>query len=164
MPRKKEKRQRLTAEADALLRDYLYHPEAERMRQYIQHGTITTYDHALEVARRCYRRSQGRRVDTESLTVAAFLHDLYLYDWHEPDSSHRLHGFHHARRAADNARRIFGISDEIYAMIDSHMWPLNLTRLPRSREAWILTLTDKEVSLTETLSGFWHRVFPRRDT
>ena len=41
-------------------------------------------------------------------------------------------------------------------MIRSHMWPLNPERVPRSKEAWIVCVADKLVSLHETL-------FRRRD-
>ena len=47
---------------------------------------------------------------------------------------------------------MFGISDAEAAMIFSHMWPLNLTRLPKTREAWVLTLADKKISFLETLT------------
>jgi uncharacterized protein len=72
------------------------------------------------------------------------LHDFYLYDWHcADDGSHRRHGFHHARRARDNAVREFAVDIRIQSAIDSHMWPLNPLRIPRSREAWILWVADK---------------------
>ena len=141
-----------------VLSDYLSHPAALEMKKYIQHGDISTYDHALSVAILCYKISyRKKRVDTELLTRAAFLHDLYLYDWHDPDPSHKWHGFHHARRAADNAVGIFGVSDKARQIILTHMWPLNLTAIPNSREAWILTLVDKRVSASETIRGFLKR-------
>lgn len=142
------------AELRAILSPFLAHPAVEKMKEYIQHGTVSTYDHCYAVARACflYAKRHRERVDTVSLVRAAFLHDFYLYDWHERgDGSHRLHGYRHARRAMENAKRIFGISEAEAAMIFTHMWPLNLTRLPRTREAWILTLADKRISLAETL-------------
>ncbi len=159
---RKKSRDEIRAEAEKILASYLEHPTALEMKKYIQHGDITTYDHALAVAHRCYRYAYKRRVNIEELTVAAFLHDLYLYDWHEPDKSHKWHGYHHAKRASENAERIFSVSPHVKSMIATHMWPLNLTKLPRSREAWILTLTDKAVSLGETVNGFYKKIFGKR--
>ena len=63
-----------------LLSEYLSHPVAVRMKDFIQHGDVSTYDHALAVAYRCYKMAYGRKnVDIRLLTVCAFLHDLYLY-------------------------------------------------------------------------------------
>ena len=47
------------------------------------------------------------RVDMESLIRGALLHDYFLYDWHDGEKEHNLHGFRHAERALRNAERIF---------------------------------------------------------
>ena len=134
--------------------DLMVHPVALEMKKYIQHGDVSTYDHALAVCYRAYEMAKKRlnRLDERALLRAAFLHDLYLYDWHDPDPSHKWHGFHHARRAANNAVRIFGVSELERRIIDSHMWPLNPERIPHCREGWILTLSDKWVSTLETIT------------
>lgn len=141
-----------------ILSDLISHPTALEMKKYIQHGDVSTYEHAFAVATLCYKLSyRSRSVDAELLCRAAFLHDLYLYDWHDPDPAHKWHGFHHAQRAADNAVRIFGVSDKARRIISTHMWPLNITKIPASREAWILTLADKHISAKETVRGFFKR-------
>ena len=43
----------------------------------------------------------------------------------------------------DNAVREFGVDRKIQSVIDSHMWPLNPLRIPKSREAWILWIANK---------------------
>lgn len=136
-----------------ILAPYLHDPRVLRMKKYIQHGRITTYEHSLAVAFKCFEivRDLRLRVDLHALLVAALLHDFYLYDWHEKDASHKWNGYHHAERARDNAARYFGVSDEVGGMIYSHMWPLNLTHTPKSKEAWVLTLADKLCSAKETL-------------
>lgn len=137
-----------------VISDLMSHPVALEMKKYIQHGDVSTYDHALAVTYRAYEmiKKHPERVDERALLRACFLHDLYLYDWHDPDPSHKWHGFHHARRAADNAKKYFGISEMQWRIIHSHMWPLNPERIPQCKEGWILTLADKWVSTLETVT------------
>ena len=114
-----------------------------QMKQYVQHGNVSTYDHCENVARLSYRIDKRLHLhcDLNVLLTGAMLHDFYLYDWHRPDGgSHRLHGFRHARAAADK--------EEVIA---SHMWPLNIGKIPGSREAWVVCIADKCASLYETV-------------
>jgi len=124
-----------------------------RMKEYIQHGSVSTFDHCVSVAETSCRinRALHLRADENTLVRSAMLHDFYLYDWHERDETHRWHGFHHADRAADNARRLLSATDKECDIIRSHMWPLTLRRVPCSREAWIVCCADKWCSLIETL-------------
>ena len=39
----------------------------------------------------------------------------------------------------------------MHSIIVSHMWPLNITKVPKSREALILCVADKCIALRETL-------------
>ena len=129
-------------------------PKVQEMKRYIQHGRVTTYDHCRSVAVLSYRINKRLHLgaDTRLLLRSAMLHDFYLYDWHYDDEgTHNWHGFIHAARAAENARRYVQASSGEQKVIRSHMWPLNLTRIPSSREAWIVCAADKAVSLHETL-------------
>lgn len=137
-----------------VLRPLLSHPLVKQMQQYVQHGSISTYRHCLRVAALSHRlnRRLHLNADRKTLLTGALLHDFYLYDWHHKDGgAHDWHGFRHADTAADNAVRHFGADKRVEHVIRSHMWPLNLTRLPRSREAWIVCVADKWASLEETL-------------
>lgn len=138
---------------DDMLRALRRHPRVQEMKQYIQHGAISTYDHVERVTELCFlvNRRWKLGADEETLVRGAFLHDFYLYDWHENDKSHRLHGYHHPDKSCANAVKYFQIGAHEQDMILTHMWPLTLTRLPRSKEAWILCLVDKYVSTAETL-------------
>ena len=138
-------------EIEKILRDICVQPSAQEMKRYVQHGKISTYDHCRNVAEFSCRMDKTLHLhaDRNTLVKGAMLHDLFLYDWH--DGSHRLHGFTHAEEAAGNAERIFGVDRATRHVISSHMWPLNLTQIPRSREAWIVCCADKMVSLYETI-------------
>ena len=65
--------------------------------EFIQHGDVTVYAHVTSVARASLSFAErlgraGISVDRASLLRGALLHDYFLYDWHDPDPSHRLHG------------------------------------------------------------------------
>lgn len=139
---------------EELLRTLLADERVREMKNYTQHGKISTYDHCKKVAEvSCgMNRKLHLHADPDVLIRGAVLHDFYLYDWHEKDGgSHDWHGFIHAERARQNAEQQFHAGKEVQHVIRSHMWPLNITRVPRSREAWIVCLSDKWVSLYETL-------------
>ena len=135
-----------------ILNSYIKTPEVQSMRGFIQHGSVTTYDHCMSVALASYRfnKRYSLGADEKQLVIGAFLHDFYLYDWHTKDIAHRLHGFTHAQTACANAERIFDIGDKESKIILSHMWPLTFRRIPKCREAVIVCIVDKICSLKET--------------
>ncbi|MBO6155491.1 MAG: HD domain-containing protein [Lachnospiraceae bacterium] len=139
---------------DEILQPLLDTKKVNDMKKFIQHGTISTYDHCFEVAKGCLHCNRKYRIgaDETVLLTAAMLHDFYLYDWHDADrGKHNWHGYIHAERARRNAVRHFDVEDEVQKAIYSHMWPLNLTRVPKSKEGWILCMVDKYVSFYETV-------------
>ena len=81
----------------------------------------------------------------------ALLHDYFLYDWHDKDHPKR-HGWKHASIALENAADDFSINPVEADMIKKHMFPFNLTAVPRYRETVILTVADKVCSFKETFS------------
>lgn len=141
-------------EIHAYLHEYIHTEEAQSMRTFCQHGTVSTYDHVMNVVRLSYFINKKFRLgaDTKSLVTGSFLHDFYLYDWHEEgDGSHRLHGFTHPERALHNASRLFDLNHRERAIIHQHMWPLTLRAVPSCRESVIVCLSDKIISAFETL-------------
>ena len=136
-----------------ILENYLSKEEVRSMQEYIQHGRTSTYAHCINVVKLSYwlNKKFHLNADKGSLLVGALLHDFYLYDWHEKSDWHKWHGFSHPFRAARNAHHIFRIGKQERQIIESHMWPLTLRHMPKSREAVIVCIADKCCSLYETV-------------
>lgn len=135
-----------------LIKDCLASEQVKEMKKYTQHGKCTTYRHSMTVAYYSYALCLRLSIpcDRKSVARGAFLHDFYLYDWHIPDKSHRLHGFYHPGKAVKNAKKHFDINPIEEDIIEKHMWPLTITKMPKYRESFIVCLVDKLCSLTET--------------
>ena len=141
-------------EMDRILADIRSDRKVQEMKKYIQHGSVTTYEHCENVARLSYKINKKLSLDSnlEVLLTGAMLHDFYLYDWHDFDNGdHLLHGFTHPGAACRNAKKYFDIDSRTKHVISSHMWPFNPIKVPMSREAWIVCIADKCVSLHETI-------------
>lgn len=110
------------------------------MQQFIQHGTVTTYEHCLRVTRIAYwlNLHWHCHADEVSLVRGAFLHDFYLYDWHNCSNITHWHGFKHPLIARYNADAVFQLNNKERNIIQTHMWPLTITQLPRCREACLV--------------------------
>lgn len=95
------------------------------------------------------------RLEPKSLVRGALLHDYFLYDWHQKDPSHRLHGFRHPKTALGNAQRDYHLNWKEKNIIARHMFPL-IPVPPQCREAWIVCLADKWCALGETVEPMFH--------
>lgn len=137
------------------IEDIMSHSEVKKMKQFMQHGTTDTLTHSYTVAYYscwvCYRL--GIKSDIRSIARGAMLHDFYLYDWHVPDKSHRLHGFFHPAKSLKNAEHHFELGDLEKEIIETHMWPLTIRKIPKSREALIVCFVDKICSLVEIFTN-----------
>ena len=145
--------EKIAQEVDYAARQLAQAGRLDLTREFIQHGDVTVYAHVTSVA-----RASLSFVDRASLLRGALLHDYFLYDWHDPDPSHRLHGFRHPFFALARAEEDFELTSRERNIIVRHMFPL-VPVPPTCREAWIVCLADKWCALRETIAGR----LPRKD-
>ena len=119
---------------------------------YIQHGTVSVYEHCLSVTRCSCHIARLLRIpiDRRSLIRGALLHDYFMYDWHNRHFHNGMHGFTHPRTALKEALKDFTLSSREQNMILRHMFPLTPCP-PKYREGWILCLADKICAANETI-------------
>ena len=155
--------EKIACEVDHAARQLAQAGRLDLTREFIQHGDVTVYTHVTSVARASLSFAEhlgrvGVSVDRASLLRGALLHDYFLYDWHDPDPSHRLHGFRHPFFALARAEEDFELTPRERNIIARHMFPL-VPVPPTCREAWIVCLADKWCALRETVAGR----LPRKD-
>ena len=129
----------------------------KNLKKYKQHGKTTVYEHSRNVAYRSYclakwlEKRYNIKFNYDNLVGGAFLHDFCLYDWHEKNKSHKWHGFKHPKIAAKNAKKYCEANEEELKIIKTHMWPLTITKMPKSKEAFIVSAVDKYCAIKETI-------------
>ena len=135
-------------------RGILESKEYQTLENYVAHGKTSTKEHSISVVK-CGLKIIDKlhlKVKRDEFIRSALLHDLFLYDWHHAPKEAGLHGYTHSKTAAENAKRLYGVNDREYANIVSHMWPLNITKFPKTIEGVILCIADKICSLKETIN------------
>ena len=128
-----------------VLSEMLDNPAIQRLKQVPQHKGGTTYGHCVNVTHMAYRLAKrwGWDIDISALIRGAMLHDYYLYDTETMPYSDYRHSLVHPKLAVANAEKLFMLSDKERNIIYSHMWPIPGAPLPRSKEAWLITIADK---------------------
>ena len=130
-----------------------------KLCKYIQHGNTSVYVHSRNVAyfsflfAKFLEKRLKCKIDYEILTVGAMFHDFFLYDWHQTTGRPKLHGLRHPKIACQNAQKYYNINDKEKMIIESHMWPLTITKFPKTTEAKIICIIDKCCSTVETFRG-----------
>ncbi|MBT1165991.1 HD domain-containing protein [Bifidobacterium simiarum] len=144
--------------------DIIESPGMQSEKRYFQHGNTTTFQHSVAVAERSVRLAHrfglDDIVDMRSLVVAALLHDYFLYDWHDDEDWHRLHGFTHGRIACLNAIRDYGrdiVNDVVADSLINHMYPLTNVP-PKYTEGWLVSISDKLCATGEAVNRERFRV------
>ncbi len=139
-----------TEEFYACIADLIDTPEVLAMDALPQHvEDISCLFHCIFVSYLSFRICRLLRLDWEAAARGGLLHDLFLYDWRERATHAGLHAFTHPEAALRNACHLCELSALEKDIIEKHMWPLTLRRLPRYRETVVVSLADKICAVAE---------------
>lgn len=133
--------------------DLLQNEITGSMNSFIQHGSVTCLDHSLSVSYYSYIVCRLLHLDYRSAARGGLLHDLFLYSWHKSKLIGGRHGFTHPYTALENASKHFVLNKKEKDIIVKHMWPLTI-RLPKYREAYVVSFVDKYCALLEIAKFF----------
>lgn len=139
-------------ELEDVYQSFLHDERILKMKEIQMHRGSNCYIHSFKVAKLSIRRAlRHKKGNLMTILLGAILHDYYLYDWRSDREKMKGHICRHPYVAAENAERDFGIHEPIKRVIQSHMWPFNLTDFPKTKEARIISLADKTIYLREII-------------
>ena len=138
------------------VRDILYHPEVQRLDQFVHHKFTTRLEHSIMVSYLSYRWAKRLGLDARSTARAGLLHDLFFYEGcNKKQVGGRGHNYEHPRIALKNAEALFELNDLERDIILKHM--CGSTRdIPKYKESWIVTMMDKQAAVMEIGLGVWN--------
>lgn len=135
----------------------------KKMKDYVQHGDTSTYEHCLKVSYYSYKVAKKLGLNAKECAVGGLLHDLFLYDWHDKNRDGRQefflpHGFTHGVVAERNAKKYFAIDEVCSDIIITHMFPLTIWKVPKYKESYVVLMVDKYLSTAEVFKRKKKRV------
>ncbi len=136
------------------VKDIIENEVVLKMKNYIQHGNTTCYQHCINVSYYSFLICKKLGLNKQNAARAGLLHDLFLYDWHTEKKTKKLfekHGFTHPQIALSNATKIFNLNEVEEDIILKHMWPLTMA-LPKYKESFIIILVDKISCILEFMN------------
>ncbi len=125
----------------------LTHKEFIKTKSIVHHGD-TRFNHSLRVSYLAYKIANILGCDTTSTIRAGALHDFFLVRDDKNIMSSTKMFINHPMMAKENAITFFGVNEKEQNIIESHMFPMSPIA-PKSKEAWIVTFSDKVVALFE---------------
>ena len=136
----------------SIVSDIMKNDTVLKMKNYRQHCDTDTYEHCFHVAYMNYVICKKLKLDYISAARAGMLHDLFLYDWRDPQKNiNGTHATEHPKIALNNAENLFELNDKEKDIIVKHMWPLCF-HMPKYKETFIITITDKLSAIYEIFS------------
>lgn len=153
---------RLKCEFDEYVCDILNNEYFLETKKDLHHGT-SKYEHSLRVAKLSFRLGKYLKADLRSVARAGLLHDFFFGTRKEnPENSYLKHPV----TASNNAKKYFNVTEKEAEAIKTHMFHHVLIKKifpfinrhekatikefkPKSKEGWIICLSDLLVSLME---------------
>ena len=141
-------------------------PRIINLCNFPQHHGSNTLRHVVAVAKRSFELAErfGWNIDEKALARGAMLHDYYQYNIKDEGMSAYEHGTSHPQIAMEKADKDFNLTKKEKNIIRGHMWPLTFAHPPKSKEAILVSLADKDVAAREFVTPEINRVRRVADT
>lgn len=154
-----------------IVRKILKNKEFQKRRLFTHHENESLWTHSIKVSFNSYKFAIKHNINPSNCAIAGILHDFYTRAWQDGieleilDNKYRdrfinpkkeklveMHAFSHPEEALENSKKYFKkyLNRNIENAIITHMFPLSLLtndKLPKCKEAFVITYIDKKVSM-----------------
>lgn len=130
-----------------LVYDIINDNEFKKIDKCIHHG-ISRFDHSCRVSYYSYKVSKVMGLNYKEVARAGLLHDFFLSE-NKTKKEKMKSMFVHSKKSLKNSEKLFYLTDREKDIIYTHMFPLNINRVPKYMESWIVSLVDKTVAIYE---------------
>jgi len=146
----------LDSEYIDLVKTILTNEEFLKLKKCEHHGT-NRFDHSLKVSYNAYKFAKKHNLDYKEVAVGGLLHDFFFKENY--GAKERLQSaVSHPYLALENASSKFGVNDKEKDIIKTHMFPLNISDVPRYKESWLVSLYDKRAAINELSCNYGHKL------
>lgn len=139
-----------------LVRKIIKNKEFIKIDNCIHHG-ISRFDHSCRVSYYSYKVTKLLKLNYKEVARAGLLHDFFLSE--NSTNKEKLKSmFVHPTKSLENSEKLFELSNIEKDIIYTHMFPLNINRIPKYIESWIVSLVDKFVAVYEFGYSFKRKI------
>lgn len=138
-------------EYNEIIKDIINNREFKKIEAY-PHHKINRLEHSKRVSYYSYKVSKILNLDYIASARAGLLHDFFLNKYNKKNLNKLL--VNHPLIAAKNAQKHFKLSPKEINIIESHMFPVSLKRLPKYKESLVVGTIDKLACIYEKTSGY----------
>lgn len=132
--------------------DIILNNEFKKINKCVHHG-LSRFDHSCRVSYYSYKITKLLKLDYIDTARAGLLHDFFLSE--NNTSKEKMQSmFIHSKKSLEKSKELFYLSDKEKDIIYTHMFPLNINRVPKYLESWIVSLVDKTVATYEFSLSF----------
>lgn len=134
--------------------DIFENEEIQKLGNFKHHIYTTRLQHSLNVSYYNYIICNFFHLNAVAAARAGLLHDMFYYDRkaYSRKNGEKSHCARHPEIAVENAREHFFIDNLESDIIEKHMWPMSIKRIPKYKESYVIVFVDKYCAILEFLS------------
>lgn len=134
--------------------DIFENEEIQKLANFRHHLCTTRLQHSLNVAYYNYLICKFFHLNAVSAARAGLLHDMFYYDRKDypKKNGEKSHSARHPEIAVENAREHFYIDPLECDIIEKHMWPMSIRRVPKYKESYVIVFVDKYCAILEVIA------------
>lgn len=124
-----------------IVQDIINDNEFKKIVECVHHG-LTRYEHSCRVSYYSYKLAKFLKLDYVSIARAGLLHDFFFSkNITKKDKMKSM--FTHSKKSLENSSKLFELNEKEKDIIYTHMFPLNINRIPKYMESWVVSIVDK---------------------